>query len=254
MSTKALGGDARERTRGMGESDGLGAGLDRADAAARRDLAAADRDAEANARDSVAVAADFDEEPLSPSNGEQRQVRSARDRESAASDRVEAGLDRRQAAADRELSRDAVGDVVCDELTGAMRPRVGLAALQREMDRSGRTGEPLVVAFIDVVGGESSGAAPGGPPGSQALQDVGRSLIEDVRDYDLVARMGDTGFVCAQAGQSIARATARYGDVALRLAARPGGATMTVGLLSPNSGESLEALVDRADLTLSGTA
>ena len=39
-----------------------------------------------------------------------------------------------------------------DDLTGAMLRRVGLGAIQREMDRTQRSGEMLVVAYVDVDG------------------------------------------------------------------------------------------------------
>jgi hypothetical protein len=242
MSTKGSDGAARERTSDIEAGDGLGAEQTRAGAARRRDRAAEDRDSEANVRDGLALAADSEagSSALRQSR-EERQVRAARDRELAASDRVEASLDRVEAAVDRDKSTEALGDEVRAELAGTMGAQFGLAALQREMDRSERTGESLVVAFVGAVAGET----PGNGPAQQVVEDVAECIENDVRDYDLVARMGDGGLICAQAGQSISRATVRYDEIALRLAARPSGARMTVELMELSSAESREAREQR---------
>ena len=73
-------------------------------------------------------------------------------REAAARDRERAAEDRRLAARDRAAAAGELALEGADYLTGALRRRVGLAAIQRELDRTRRTGERLVVAFVDVNG------------------------------------------------------------------------------------------------------
>ena len=255
MSTKGSDGDARERSREVGSSDGLGADPTRASAAARRDEAAEERDSEANARDGLAAAADS--EPGSSSRRsdlEQEDQRWARDREASASDRVEAGLDRAQAATDREMANDGIANEVSDHLTGAMGPRFGLAALRREILRTERSDELLLVAFVEAVGYEAAGQWSSQAVNDRVLRDVAECLSDDLRDYDLIARVADSGFVCAQSGQSISRAVVRYRDIALRLSQRPDGAQMKVGLVAREAGDTFEALVERADGALLETA
>ena len=73
-------------------------------------------------------------------------------REAAAHDRELAAEDREQAAHDRSVAADELAAEGIDDLTGAMLRRVGLGAIQREMDRTQRSGEGLVVAYVDVDG------------------------------------------------------------------------------------------------------
>ena len=73
-------------------------------------------------------------------------------REAAAADRERAAHDRRQAARDRAAAAEELALEGVDHLTGTLRRRAGLSAIQREIDRTRRTGERLVVAFIDVDG------------------------------------------------------------------------------------------------------
>lgn len=248
MSTKEFDGDTRESTRGIGDSDGLGGDLNRGAAAVQRDRAAADRDVEANVRDRLASAADSEEGSSSRRSSAARwERRSAGDRRLAASDRVEAALDREQAAADRRSASAAIADDGLDDLTGALGRRFGLAVLQREIDRSERTGQSLVVAFVDSVSGDSASSGHGPADADRGLQDVAECLAEDLREYDLVTRVGGSEFVCAQAGQSVPRADVRYRQVALRVAQRQSGARMTFGLAERRAGDSLEGLVRRAD-------
>lgn len=250
MSTNGSDGEARESSRDVGRNDGLGARPTRAAAATRRDEAAEVRDSEANARDGVAATADADgRAALRRSTDEQRDFRSARDRQAAASDRIEAGLDRAQAAVDRELAYDGIANEVRDHLTGAMGPKFGLATLRREVLRSERTDEMLVVAFVEAVGPDVAEDLPGQAADDRVLRDVAECLRDDLRDYDLMTRVADSGFICAQQGQSLFRAAARYREIAVRLALRPEGARMKVRLVARESGDTFEALMERADGT-----
>ena len=139
-----------------------------------------------------------------------------------------------------------------DALTGVMGRRAGLAALQREMDRSERTGEPLVVAFIDTVGLKTINDSRGHAEGDRVLREVANCITEDLRSYDLVTRVGGDEFVCTLAGQSIAQARERYQQISLRLAERSNGAQITVGLAEYESGVSLADLINRADQAMIG--
>ncbi|HEY5051855.1 MAG TPA: GGDEF domain-containing protein [Solirubrobacterales bacterium] len=221
----------------MGDSEDQNPSLDaisasvRDAAAERRDRAAEKRDLAAQARDGLAVPG----EPL----GEQREL--------AARDRQEAAEDRRHAARDRESAKHELAYEGIDALTGVMGRRVGLAAVQREMDRSERLGESLVLAFVDTVGLKAVNDTQGHAAGDRVLQDVAGCITDDLRSYDLVTRVGGDEFVCTLSGQSIAQADARYKKMSLHLAERSSGAVMTVGLAAFQTGDSLGELVDRAD-------
>jgi hypothetical protein len=82
----------------------------------------------------------------------ERRDRASEDRELAADDREEAAKDRAHAARDRELASLDLANEGIDSLTGVLGRRVGLTALQREIGRAERSGESLVVGFVDAVG------------------------------------------------------------------------------------------------------
>ena len=200
-------------------------------------LAADERDLAAEVRDGLAA------------SGEQL---SGNQRELAAGEREGAAEDRRQAAEDRQAARHELAFEGLDALTGVMGRRAGLAALQREMDRSERTGEPLVVAFVDTVGLKAINDDSGHAEGDMVLREVASCITEDLRSYDLVTRVGGDEFVCALAGQSVAQARERYEQISLRLAKRSNGAQITVGLAVHEPGISLADLIDRADQAMIG--
>jgi diguanylate cyclase (GGDEF)-like protein len=205
-----------------------GISLSNRDAAAElRDRAAEDRDFAAEIRDGVA------------GTGERKPW--SADREFAVN-----------AARDRQLASHELANEGIDSLTGVMGRRVGLAAIQREMDRSERTGEALVMAFVDTVGLKAINDSQGHAAGDRALQDVAGCIRGDLRSYDLVARVGGDEFVCTHSGQSLAQAGTRYREMSLRLAEGPSGARITVGLAELETGDSLEQLVDRADQAMIG--
>jgi diguanylate cyclase (GGDEF)-like protein len=206
---------------------------DRDTAAELRDRAAEDRDFAAQVRDGVAAVGQS--HPYS------------HQRELAARDREEAARDRRHAARDRESASHELANHGVDSLTGVMGRRVGLAAVQREMDRSERNGESLVLAFVDTVGLKAINDTRGHAAGDRVLQDVAGCITDDLRSYDLVTRVGGDEFVCTLSGQSVAQAGVRYEKMSLRLAERSSGARMTVGLAALQAGDSLGELVDRAD-------
>jgi GGDEF domain-containing protein len=247
MSTNGSDGDARERSREVGRGDGLGADPSRATAAKRRDEAAQERDFEANARDGLAAA---DEGTAATSTAERPDQRSARDREASASDRVEAGLDRAQAATDRELAKDGIANEIRDHLTGAMGSQFGIAALRREILRTERSDEMLLVAFIEAVGVETAEIELSQADRDQVLRDVAVCLSDDLRDYDLIARVANHGFICAQSGQSKSRGEVRYREIGRRLALRTASAEMKVGLVERETGDTFEALLARADYSM----
>lgn len=205
--------------------------------AERRDRAAEERDLAAAVRDRLA---------------EDGELGAAEQRDLAGRDRELAAEDRRQGASDREAASHELAYEGLDALTGVMRRRVGLAAVQREIDRAERTGEPLVLAFVDTVGLKAINDTHGHRAGDRVLREVARSITDDLRSYDLVTRVGGDEFVCTLSGQSVDQARERYREISQRLAERSNGASMTVGLAAHQSGDSLEDLIDRADQAMIG--
>ena len=204
-----------------------------------RDLAAAGRDRAADQRDRAARLRDEQAAAGAPLSTDERRV-VARERDASARDRRAAAEDRR--AAHREFADEGI-----DALTGVMRRGVGLAALEREIARAERTGEPLVVAFVDTVGLKATNDTRGHREGDRVLREVADCLTADLRSYDLVTRVGGDEFVCALSSETLEQARRRYDRISERLRERGKGTSVTVGLAAYRGGESLESLVDRAD-------
>jgi diguanylate cyclase (GGDEF)-like protein len=245
----------------------------RDDAAALRDRLADDRDAAADTRDELATRLDAETEHLEleghDTNGGRlrgadilmraaglrrraaaSRARSAELREAAVRDRKSAAHDRRQAASDRTAAAAELTAEGVDHLTGALRRRVGLAAIQREMDRTTRTKEGLVVAFVDVVGLKLVNDTEGHAAGDALLRSVARSISAQLRNYDLVARYGGDEFVCSLSGLDEPGARQRFDGIAAELAMAPSPARITVGFAERRSEEDLTALIGRADVAM----
>jgi GGDEF domain-containing protein len=169
-------------------------------------------------------------------------ARSAGQRKAAAEDREHAAEDRRMAALDRVAAETELAAHGLDHLTGALRRRTGLTAMQREIERTAGTGEPLVLAFVTVDGVKSL---------SESKQDeLLRAVSECVRSrlgsYDLIARYGPGEFVVSMAGEPHDGVRACFELVAEELARTADGATITVGFAERSAEEALAALIERA--------
>jgi diguanylate cyclase (GGDEF)-like protein len=149
-------------------------------------------------------------------------------------------LDRRLKKLDQEAA--------VDELTGVLRRRAGLAALDREVARAQRTrGSELALAFIDVDGLKAVNDTLGHAAGDRLLQAVSRELKQSLRRQDLVFRYGGDEFVCALSGINSAEAWQKLEEVKAKLLAHLGRQPFSIGLAALRDGETAEQLVARAD-------
>lgn len=235
----------------------------RDDAASRRDHMAEERDAVAHARDELARMLDGQAVRRERNNGgaartgidilmlaagDRKQAATSRAlaiaaRDAAAIDREMAALDRRSAAADREAAAAELTLQGTDHLTGALLRRVGLAAIQREMDRTLRTQETMVVAFVDVDGLKLINDTLGHAAGDDVLCEVARAIRAHLRSYDVITRHGGDEFVCSLTGQDTAGVHARFE----RIAEATGRTTFTFGLAERSGQDTVDSLIDRAD-------
>ena len=220
--------------------------VERDRAAAARDVAAGARDGMAEARDTLAASRDAADRKLKAA-GRQRAEASRQD---AARDRALARRDREDAAADRVASAHELACEGLDYLTGALRRRIGLAAMAREVERAERTGDPLVVAFLDVNGLKAINDGRGHLAGDELLRGIVKCIGRALRPYDVVMRFGGDEFVCSLSGQTLDGARARFDQIGEAIADRHDGATLTVGLVERRAGESVDDLVARSDVAM----
>lgn len=161
--------------------------------------------------------------------------------------RTALGRMRRLAALCEQLASEAA----TDDLTGAMRRGMGMAALQREIDRSRRsTDRGIVVAFIDVDGLKALNDARGHAGGDRLLRDVVSAVRERIRSYDLVFRYGGDEFVGVLIDMELPQAERIVADIGKNVQERTEEHTISVGLAAVEDGDNAEAVVARADMAL----
>ena len=206
----------------------------RDDRAQARDDTAAARDAAAGIVDVGAVA---------------DRAEALRDRRGAARDRAHAAADRQAAWSDRAVSAGERVVSSIDGLTRAHRRDAGVVELERDIARARRTGQPFVLAFVDVDGLKAKNDTLGHAAGDQLLRQVSDTVRAHVRSFDLIVRFGGDEFVCGLLGLSLADATERFALVNADLAGSQ-QASVTVGLAELEPGDSLEELIARGDEAL----
>jgi diguanylate cyclase (GGDEF)-like protein len=241
------------RTRSPADDDGtqtaedrdrLAEGRDRT--AEVRDRASEVRDEHADARDLYAEAREVFDARLNAGAASDR-IGARRDRQDSAIDRGHAAGDRQASSTDRVASaRDRKSSSI-DQLTGAYRRDAGLVELERETGRANRTGQPFVLAFIDVDGLKATNDSRGHGAGDQLLRRVVDTMREYLRSYDLIVRFGGDEFVCALLALDIEKAAERFVLINAALTAH---ASISVGLAAYQPHDTLDALLARADQAL----
>ncbi len=106
---------------------------------------------------------------------------------------------RRKAAADRQRASvaDGLRLAVIDPLTGLYNRRYALPHLARIAERARETGRPIAVMLLDLDRFKKVNDIWGHAAGDQVLSEVARRLAANLREVDLVARIGGEEFLVA---------------------------------------------------------
>lgn len=228
-----------------------------------RDLTAAARDRAADARDREAAAEqaallgterahDLMIGTLLSAGDEGRQ-RAAEDRAEAACDRLRAAADRAAASLDSAEARIMHARAQLDGLTGAHRRDLGHIALEHEIDRSRRSGEPFVLAFIDVDGLKDLNDLQGHAAGDALLTTVVAALRSQLRSYDPVVRIGGDEFLCGFTNTQLDASRRRVEEIRAVLRRDLVAASISVGLAVLGERDTLQKLIARADADMYAT-
>ncbi len=153
------------------------------------------------------------------------------------------------------VATEAQRQASLDALTGLATFRVLRERLMHEAARSGRSGEPFAVLFLDLDGFKEVNDRYGHAVGNEVLQQVGHVLRQSVRTTDLAARYGGDEFVMVlvrtdqEGAKRVADALRKAIEgVGKRLGLPEVSASIGVAAMDPESGESQDLLVaaDRA--------
>jgi diguanylate cyclase (GGDEF)-like protein len=133
-----------------------------------------------------------------------------------------------------------------DELTGALNRSAGRRILERELQRTKRSGDPLSVVFLDVDGLKAVNDEHGHKVGDQLLVRLGETLHLALRPYDVTVRWGGDEFVLVLPECDLDRARAVAARLGKEFAAAT-GCSLTAGCAERREDDDLPSLVARAD-------
>jgi diguanylate cyclase (GGDEF)-like protein len=139
-----------------------------------------------------------------------------------------------------------------DPLTGLANRRALHEHAERELARMARTGAPLTVAYLDIDRFKIVNDASGHAAGDAVLRAVGRTLLDQRRRADVVARVGGDEFavLLPDTDSGTARVVTRRLRAALEALAVSSGwpVGFSVGAVTCTApGSSTQELLDRAD-------
>jgi diguanylate cyclase (GGDEF)-like protein len=141
-----------------------------------------------------------------------------------------------------------------DYLTGLPNRRAADQAMQREFDRSTRSGKPLSLIYGDLDGFKGVNDKLGHAEGDKVLIEVGHRLQNEMRTYDHLSRLGGDEFciVLPETDHALALKIASRLEQSIKLQVGDGPLTQNVGIslgvVSRQPGESsCKDLEKRAD-------
>ncbi len=145
-----------------------------------------------------------------------------------------------------------------DALTGLLNRRAMQEALEEQLQRSRRLGEPFSLLMIDIDHFKAINDAQGHAAGDRALQHLGTLLAAQMRDIDRVGRWGGEEFVVLLPGTALAQAQDAAERLRERVQALPPrwqeqavALTLSLGLSEwGGAADELAALLERADTAL----
>lgn len=144
-----------------------------------------------------------------------------------------------------------------DELTGLLNRRSLLAALDDELRRADRTGQPLAIALLDLDHFKAINDTHGHAAGDRTLKLFAQRVMPLVRTTDRFGRYGGEEFVIVMSGTTAEEAVVPIDRFRAALAARGWDdivdglrVTFSAGLAGHRPGETAEDLLRRADTAL----
>ncbi|MBX3140595.1 MAG: EAL domain-containing protein [Trueperaceae bacterium] len=154
--------------------------------------------------------------------------------------------------------RAARRKALVDPLTGTLVRQAFEERLRAELDAATATGSGLALLFVDLDRFKFVNDTYGHDLGDKLLREVGQILLSNVRDEDLVGRVGGDEFMVAlvgvrdeQAAGQIARSLVRELSTPFTVDGRELQVSASIGVaLYPRDGGEVEALLQSADAAM----
>ncbi len=141
-----------------------------------------------------------------------------------------------------------------DDLTRLSNYRAFHERLRFEVERATRHGRELSLVVIDIDSFKAINDAHGHPIGDAVLTEIAQRLLGEMRETDMVARVGGEEFALLLPESSAANAFAVAERVRLAIVERPfalaGRVTMSAGVCSLSEGADAETMLRLADRAL----
>src|SRR5579863_1785807 len=144
-----------------------------------------------------------------------------------------------------------------DFLTNLLNRSEILAALERELSRSGREGKSATLMMADIDHFKRINDSLGHAAGDEVLQEVARRLKSDLRPYDVVGRYGGEEFLIILPGCDLITGARRADEIRNLVAKDPifspfgtTTATVSVGVITTSDCASVPDLLHEADLCM----
>ncbi|WP_394790945.1 GGDEF domain-containing protein [Rhodoferax sp.] len=141
-----------------------------------------------------------------------------------------------------------------DELTSAVNRRHMLELLRLELQRSERTGAPLLIAVLDIDHFKRINDSYGHQAGDRALQAFVAVAQAGIRSTDTLARWGGEEFLVLlsdatmELGQvCLSRVRSQVAEMAVVYAGAEIRMTVSIGVTQHRPGEAIEKTIERAD-------
>lgn len=158
---------------------------------------------------------------------------------------------------EQRRSRDAAIRLsAMDPLTGLFNRTLFFAALEREMDRSARSGRGFCLLMMDLDELKAINDRYGHHAGDVVLREIADRIRSGVRRIDVAARYGGDEFVALlpetdPTGGWVLAEKIRLSIAALDMPGIGGSPTVSVGVVAyPRDGETVDALMVKADLAM----
>ncbi len=137
-----------------------------------------------------------------------------------------------------------------DPLTGICNRGKIEESLQQEIIRTARYGSPMTIILFDIDGFKKINDSLGHSSGDQALKEVAATVAKQIRATDVLGRWGGDEFMvlCPQTMADDAVTIAE--KLRQQVEHLPQGITISCGLAGSRPGESMAALIKRADKAL----